>query len=109
SKQLANGQPRGYVGSLKFNRKLVYPGRLLKAAALATEIEPALRKPLREGEHTQWYFTCTLRLPEVQHKVRVVILWHGREDASPRILLVTNRVQWEVSRVVRGYRQRWTG
>jgi hypothetical protein len=109
SKQLANGQPRGYVGSLKFNRKLVYRGRLLKASALAQEIEPALRKPLREGERTQWYFTCTLRIPDVQHKVRIVILWHGREEAAPRIILVTNRVHWEVSRVVRGYRQRWTG
>jgi DDE superfamily endonuclease len=109
SKQLANGQRRGYVGSLKFNRKLLYQGQQLKASALAAGIEPALRKPLREGAKQQWYFTCTLRLPDVQHKVRIVILWHGRDDASPRIILVTNRIQWEVSRVVRGYRQRWTG
>ncbi len=108
-KQLANGQPRGYVGALKFNRKLEYQGRLLKADALAATIPPEVRKPLREGDRQQWYFTCTLRLPDVRHKVRLVIIWHHREDAAPRIMLVTNRTTWEVSRVVRGYRHRWTG
>jgi hypothetical protein len=108
-KQLANGQPRGYVGSLKFNRKLAYRGRIVKASDLAAGIEPGVRKPLREGDRTQWYFSCTLRIPDVQHKVRIVILWAERDAASPRIILITNRVHWEVSRVVRVYRHRWTG
>jgi hypothetical protein len=108
-KQLASGLPRGYVGSLKFNRKLQYQGRLVKAAALAATIDPEARKPLREGDKQQWYFTCTLRLPDVKHKVRIVMLWQQREDTSPRIILVTNRVWWEVSRIVRVYRHRWTG
>jgi len=109
SKQLGDGRPRGYVGSLKFNRKLVYRGRTLKASELAALIGPGLRKPLRDGDKQQWYFTCTLRIPDVQHKVRVVILWPSREAANPRIILVSNRVQWEVTRVVRVYRHRWTG
>ena len=108
-KQRGDGQPRGYVGSLKFNRKLQYKGRTLKASELAAEIFPQSRKPLQEGEKRQWYFTCTLRIPDVKHRVRVVILWPSREAASPRIILVTNRVQWEVTRVVRVYRHRWTG
>ena len=108
-KRLADGQPRGYVGSLKFNRKLEYKGRILKASELAATIEPSMRKPLREGDKTQWYFTCTLRIPGVEHKVRIVILWPQQHDAAPRIILVTNRVCWEVSRVVRVYRHRWTG
>ena len=53
--------------------------------------------------------TCTLRIPDVKHKVRIVILWRHREDTQPRIILVTNRVQWEVTRIVRVYRYRWTG
>ncbi|HTH50191.1 MAG TPA: IS701 family transposase [Candidatus Limnocylindria bacterium] len=104
-----DGQPRGYVGSLKFNRKLEYRGRIVKATELAAGIAPGLRKPLREGESRQWYFTCTLRIPDVKHKVRLVILWRQREDAQARIILVTNRVYWDVSRVVRTYRDRWTG
>src|ERR1700685_3754790 len=47
-KQLANGQPRGYVGSLKFNRKLEYRGRVLKASELAASIAPEDGKPLQE-------------------------------------------------------------
>ena len=109
SKRLGDGRPRGYVGSLKFNRKLVYRGRTLKASELAALIGPELRKPLREGDKQQWYFTCTLRIPDVQHQVRVVVLWPSREAAQARIILVSNRVQWEVTRVVRVYRHRWTG
>lgn len=46
-KRQADGQPRGYVGSLKFNRKLPYKGREIKAADLAREIAPAMRKPMQ--------------------------------------------------------------
>jgi hypothetical protein len=108
-KQLGDGRPRGYVGSLKFNRKLLHKGRILKASELAAQIGPELRKPLAEGDKRQWYFTCTLRIPDVKHKVRVVVLWPERGAKQARIILVTNRVQWEVTRVVRVYRHRWTG
>lgn len=108
-KQSANGQPRGYVGSLKFNRKLEYQGRLVKASELAAGIAPPVRKAMREGERQQWYFTCTVHIPDVKHKVRIVIIWRHQQDQEPRIMLVTNRVQWEVTRIVRAYRHRWTG
>jgi hypothetical protein len=108
-KRTGDGQPRGYVGSLKFNRKLQHQNRTLKASELAAEIAPESRKPMQAGEKKQWYFTCTLRLPDVKHKVRIVILWASQDAASPRIILVTNRVRWEVTRVVGVYRYRWTG
>jgi hypothetical protein len=87
--KLANGESRGYVGSLKFNRKLHYRGRLLQASALADTIAPALRKPMQHEGRTQWYFSCTLRIPDVHHKVRIVIIWRQQEDATARIMLVT--------------------
>jgi hypothetical protein len=108
-KRIGDDQPRGYVGSLKFNRKLQYKGRILKASELAAEIGAEARKPMQEGEKKQWYFTCTLRIPDVKHKVRIVILWPSQDAVSPRIILVTNRVRWEVTRVVGVYRHRWTG
>lgn len=109
SKTLASGQARGYVGSLKFNRKLEYKGRVLKASTLAAEIEASVRKPIGRDDARQWYFTCTLRIPEVKHRVRIAILWDKQEDKQPRLILVSNRVHWEISRLVRVYRQRWTG
>src|SRR5215475_1095545 len=80
-KQLGDVRARGYVGSLKFNRKLF--------------------KPLQEGDRQQWYFPCGLHIPDVRHKVRIVSLWPSREAAQPRIVLVTNRTGWEVTRAVR--------
>jgi hypothetical protein len=108
-KQLGNGEPRGYVGSLKFNRKLEHKGGIIKAAALAAGIEPTIRKPMQIGDLKQWYFTCTLHIPEVTHKVRILIIWRKQHDSEPCIILVTNRIQWEASRIVRAYRHRWTG
>lgn len=108
-KELPNGLRRGYVGSLKFNRKLEYKGRVLKASELAAQIEPARRKPLEQGGRKQWYFSCTLRIPDVRHKVRLVILWDEQEAKEPRLMLVTNRTNWEVKRIVGAYRYRWTG
>jgi hypothetical protein len=109
SKILENGQQRSYVGSLKFNRKLEYRGRIIKAGDLAASIEPFQRRFVQTDERKQWYFTCTLWIPEVRHKVRILILWQNQDDPQPRIILVTNRLGWEASRIVRAYRHRWTG
>ncbi len=103
------GQPRAYVGDLKFNRKVAWQGRLLKVSELAAHIAVGDRKELRRGDHRQWYFTVTLRIPDVRHKVRIVILWKHKQDAEARKILVSNRLQWEVTRIVRVYRERWTG
>jgi DDE superfamily endonuclease len=103
------GQPRAYVGDLKANRKLEWKGQILKASALAASIPPEARKELRKGDQRQWYFTVTVRIPGVNHKVRIALLWRYRHDVEPIKILVTNRITWEVSRIVRVYRHRWTG
>jgi hypothetical protein len=103
------GRSRGYVGDLKTNRKLEWKGRIIKASDLAASIPAADRKEMRIGDRRQWYFTVTVQIPEVRHKVRIVILWHYRHDESCCKILVTNRITWEVSRIVRVYRDRWTG
>jgi DDE superfamily endonuclease len=103
------GRPRGYVGDLKSNRNVEWKGRIQKVSEVAAGIAAADRKELRIGDDRQWYFTVTLRIPGVRHKVRIVILWRYRNDAQPSKILVTNRITWEVSRIVRVYRRRWTG
>ncbi len=103
------GRPRGYVGDLKTNRKLEWKGRILKANELAASIPAGDRKKLRIGDERQWYFTVTVRIPGVKHKVRIVILWRYRQGTEPIKILVTDRITWEVSRIVRVYRHRWTG
>lgn len=103
------GRPRGYVGDLKSNRKVEWKGRIQKVSDLAAGIPATDRKELRIGDDRQWYFTVTVRIPDVKHKVRIVILWRYRNDREPCKILVTNRTTWEVSRIVRVYRHRWTG
>ena len=46
------GQPRGYVGDLKMNRKIWYRGKEIKAEALASTIAPEDRNELRRGNAT---------------------------------------------------------
>lgn len=103
------GRPRGYVGDLKSNRKVWYRGREIGVETLAASIPSADRKEVRRGDERQWYFTCTLSIPGVNHKLRIVILWHHRRDARPCKILVTNRITWEMTHILRVYRQRWTG
>jgi hypothetical protein len=100
---------RNYVGDLKFNRKIIFKGKELKVEDLAAQIDPMDRKVLKSGGSRQWYFTVSIRIPGVDHKVRIVILWAKRNDKKAKKALVTNRTGWEVTRILRVYRYRWTG
>ena len=53
--------------------------------------------------------TTTVRIPEVKHKVRIVMIWNHKRDREPCKILVTNRTPWEVTRILQVYRHRWTG
>jgi DDE superfamily endonuclease len=100
---------RAYVGDLKFNRKVWFRGTELRAEELAAQIPVGDRKKVTVGERTQWYFTKTIWLPEYTHAVRIVILWEHSNGKEPVKILITNQTHWEVTRVLRGYGQRWTG
>ena len=100
---------RNYVGDLKFNRKIIFKGKELKVEDLAAQIDPMDRTVLKIGGSRQWYFTVSIRIPGVDHKVRIVILWAKRHDKKAKKALVTNRTGWEVTRILRVYRHRWTG
>lgn len=100
---------RGYVGDLKFNRKVIFKGQTIKAEELAAQIGTDDRKRVSLGDHTQWYFTKSIRIPKVDHPVRIAILWARWNSARPKKILVSNRTQWEISRILRVYRHRWRG
>ena len=104
-----NGKHRGYVGDLKTNRKVEFAGRVWKAAEVAASIPVEARKAVQIGEERQWYFTKTIRIPTVDHPVRLVILWDRKNGADPVKMLLTNKTFWEITRILRVYRKRWTG
>jgi hypothetical protein len=104
-----DGKERGYVGDLKFNRKVVFKGVEQQVVEFARNILPEDRKPTTVDGKKQWYLTVCVKMPHVDHKVRIVILWKYKNDAEPRKILVTNRIHWHVERIIETYRSRWTG
>ena len=106
----ADGKNRGYVGDLKFNRKVIYKGVEQHVVEFAKTIPPKDRKQVITSDGTkQWYLSVCVEMPNVDHKVRIVILWKYKNDAEPRKILVTNRNFWNAERIVETYRGRWTG
>jgi hypothetical protein len=104
-----NSKNRTYVGDLKFNRKIWVDGREIKASDFAQTITSDMRKPVTIGDNKQWYFTKSIRIPGVNHPVRIVILWDRKNGCEAVKMVVTNRTYWEVTRILRVYRKRWTG
>jgi len=104
-----HSKQRGYVGDLKFNRKVHFRGHEMKASDVVASIPLEDRKLVEINGERQWYFTKTIRIPGVTHLVRLVILWKHKHDKEPRKMLVTNRTFWEITRILRVYRRRWTG
>ena len=108
-KRNSRGDSRAYVGDLKTNRKLEVRGTSLRVDELAASIAREDRKQLRRGDQRQWYYTTTVRIPQVKHPVRIVMIWRNRRDEQPAKVLITNRTRWEVNRILKTYRYRWTG
>jgi hypothetical protein len=97
------------VGDLKLKRKVVYEGREQSLQAVARQIPGQAKKPVRVGNRREWYFSKQMRIPDVTHAVRIVLFWQERDAAEASKALVSNRLLWEVIRMVLVYRHRWTG
>ena len=102
-------QQAAYVGNLKLNRKVVYTGREQKLQDVARQIPWDAKKPVRMGTRRYWYFSRQMRIPGVEHPVRIVLFWREREAQEASKALVSNRLGWEVIRMILVYRHRWTG
>ena len=104
-----NDYGRNYVGDLKFNRKIIFKGLELKAEELAGQIKPKDRKAVKIKNSRQYYFTKSIRIPDVDHKVRIVILWPRKNAKKATKILISNRTNWDITRILKVYRFRWTG
>jgi len=104
-----DGIVRGYVGDLKFNRKIVFKGVEQQAVEFARTIPPKDRKPVTVDGKKQWFLSVCVTMPNVDHKVRITILYKHKNDKEPRKILVTNKIFWNAERIIETYRGRWTG
>lgn len=97
------------MGDLKLNRKVVFDGHEQKLQEVARQIPWADKKPVRVGTRRYWYFSKRMRIPTVKHPVRIVLFWKERSDLEASKALVSNRLTWEVIRMLLVYRHRWRG
>lgn len=100
---------RAYVGDLKANRTIQVGEKTLKVSEWAKTLTPLVRTKFTVAGHTQWYFTKSVRIPNIKHRVRVLVLWSEVEAKTPRKILVTNRTHWEAHHILQVYKRRWTG
>ena len=100
---------RASGGDLQCTRKVWVQGTERRAEERAAQIPVGDRKPVTRGERTQWYFTKKIWLPEYPPAVRVGSLWAHWKGTEPGKILIPNHMHWDVTRVLRGYGQRWTG
>jgi len=63
-------------------------------------------RPVTVGEHTYWCFTLRVRIPTLG-KVRIVVSFERESLTGRRVVLVTNRVDWDAAKIIRLYLQRW--
>jgi hypothetical protein len=103
------GQKRSYVGDLKLNHKVIYEGREQGLQAVARQILWQTKKSMRVDNRRYWCFSTQMRIPDVKHPVRIVLFWMERSDGQASKALVSNRLTWEVIRMVLVYRHPWTG
>ena len=50
------------------------------------------KKPVRVGNRRYWYFRKPMRIPDVNHPVRMVVFWKERADTEASKALVSNRL-----------------
>jgi hypothetical protein len=103
------GRQRADGGELQFNRKVWFGGTARRADALAAQLPGGARKKVPGGERTQGDFTKKIWRPQYTPAVRRVLLWAQGNSKEPVKLLITNPTPGEVTRVLGGYGQRWTG
>lgn len=95
---------RADVGDLKLHRHVVYDGWEQSLQAVARQSPWAAKQPVRMGQRRYWYFRKQRRIPDVDHPVRVVVFWKARGDQEASQALVSNRLGWEVIRMILVYR-----
>ncbi|ABU59302.1 hypothetical protein Rcas_3250 [Roseiflexus castenholzii DSM 13941] len=104
-----HAKQRRSIGDVNANRVMVVNGVETKVSAWVKTLTPLVRTTFPAAGHTQWYFTTSVRLPRVNHPVRVLVLWSSEKADEPRTILVTNRTHWEAHRILKVSKRRWSG
>jgi hypothetical protein len=118
---MARYRNKDWISLLKKNRNLETNSFILKDAtghaiplegphiaveALVPLIPRTAYRAVTVGDTTYWTFTLAVRLPGLG-KVRLVVSFRNAELTGTYVVLVSNRVDWNVQRIITLYLQRW--
>ena len=119
--QTIEAQHKDWISILKKNRKLetnsftlrdaegqpiALEGPHIKVEELVPLIPHNAFQKLEIDQKLYWCFTLAVRIPDLG-KVRIVISFENADLTGTYVTLVTNRVDWNATDIVRVYLQRW--
>ena len=85
---------------------LKLPGPHIAVEDLVPLIPAQAYRPVTIKEQTYWCFTMGVRIPTLG-KVRIVVSFEHEQLTGRSVVLVTNRVDWSATKIIRMYLQRW--
>lgn len=103
------GNSRAYVGDLKFNRKVNVNGGPTSITEVASNVASEERIPVKTNYGNQWCWSKTFSIPEVDHRVKIVIIWDRKNGTTPAKILISNKTEWIAEKIIEVYKDRWTG
>jgi SRSO17 transposase len=119
--QTIEAQHKDWISILKKNRKLEtnsftlrdaegqpvpLEGPHIKVEELVPLISQNAFQKLEIDQKSYWCFTLAVRIPDLG-KVRIVIGFEHADLTGTYVTLVTNRADWDATRIIRVYLQRW--
>ncbi len=87
-------------------KPIAFPNATVQAKDFVPLIPSSAYRPVTIDGQTYWCFTLTVRLPGLD-KVRIVVSFDNPELSGTYALLVTNRLDWSMQRILATYLQRW--
>jgi hypothetical protein len=82
------------------------PGPHIAVEDLVPLIPATAYRSVTVREHTYWCFTLVVRIPSLG-KVRIVVSFEQESLTGRSVVLVTNRLDWSVTKIISLYLQRW--
>jgi DDE superfamily endonuclease len=82
------------------------PGPHIAVEDLVPLIPATAYRSVTVREHTYWCFMLVVRIPSLG-KVRIVVSFEQESLTGRSVVLVTNRLDWSVTKIISLYLQRW--
>lgn len=101
---------KDWISIAKLNRVVLWNGKNIKLREFVTKTIPwESYKRLEVNGKIFWYFTKSVTL-KTNGKVRIVSTFEEKDgviETHPTVL-VTNRTDWDVTKIIKGYTKRWS-